>query len=133
MAKVVSMIFNADRQRLPLKGGGRPAPAGREGVAALQRTRRYRHPTPDCLRQSDPPPPGEGDSACSIALRALHPFLDPVVGRYVRRRVHAIRREADDVDDLRRLGLLVVFESAVSGLLDALVAVADGELHATAR
>src|SRR5215471_2064303 len=47
---------------LPLEGGGRPAPAGREGVTALQPLP-YRgggHPTPDCLRQSDPPPSGEG-------------------------------------------------------------------------
>src|SRR5260221_12178467 len=43
-------------------GGGRPAPARREGVTALPHTRRRRHvlrrrhPTQDCLRQSDPPP-----------------------------------------------------------------------------
>src|SRR5260370_22539230 len=45
---------------LPPEGGGRPALAGREGMAALQRTLHRCHPTPDCLRQSDPPPPGEG-------------------------------------------------------------------------
>ena len=50
---------------LPLEGGGRPAPAGRVGVTALQQfvsscLRQRRHPTPDCLRQSDPPPAGEG-------------------------------------------------------------------------
>src|SRR5262245_38836778 len=46
---------------LPLKGGGRPAPAGREGVTALPHMLRRRHPTPDRLRRSDPPPAGEGD------------------------------------------------------------------------
>src|SRR5260370_36059645 len=51
---------------LPLEGGGRPAPAGRAGVTAVPQIRpvvsrwRRRHPTPDCRRQSDPPPSGEG-------------------------------------------------------------------------
>ena len=54
--------WDAAATHLPLEGGGRPAPAGREGVTALQHSP-YQggdHPTPDCLRQSDPPPPGEG-------------------------------------------------------------------------
>ena len=45
---------------LPLEGGGRAAPAGREGAAAL-RLPPYQgggHHTPDFLRQSDPPAPG---------------------------------------------------------------------------
>src|SRR5262245_19026360 len=42
---------------LPLEGGGRPAPAGREGVTALphmprrRHLLRCRHPTPDRLRR----------------------------------------------------------------------------------
>jgi hypothetical protein len=45
---------------LPLEGGGRTASAVRVGVAAYQHMLRRCHPTPDCLRQSDPPPSGEG-------------------------------------------------------------------------
>src|SRR5258707_12200578 len=69
---------------LPLEGGGRPAPAGREGVGAAPqirhrcRMRHRRHPTPDCLRQSDPPPPGEGDHN-AILRRDCGVLMKPVV------------------------------------------------------
>src|SRR6266478_1157102 len=59
-------------------GGGRPAPAGREGVTALQHVRRRchalrrRHPTPDCLRQSHPPPAGEGGPDVVTPLKQIH-------------------------------------------------------------
>jgi ATP-dependent DNA helicase RecG len=67
---------------LPLEGGGRPASAGREGVTAAPhapdspRPAAGRHPTPDCLRQSDPPPAGEGEERPSLPtrLRAALPF-----------------------------------------------------------
>ncbi len=47
-------------------GSNHPGAAQAEGVTAHPHTLRRchllrrRHPTPDCLRQSDPPPPGEG-------------------------------------------------------------------------
>src|SRR5262249_48024467 len=50
----------------PPEGGGPPREAGRVGVTAIphilrrRHLRRRPHPTPDCLRQSDPPPSGEG-------------------------------------------------------------------------
>jgi cobaltochelatase CobN len=50
----------ARSDHLPLEGGGRPAPAGRVGVTAAPQMLRGCHPTPDRLRRSDPPPPGEG-------------------------------------------------------------------------
>src|SRR6266446_2654152 len=53
-------------------GGGRPAPAGREGVTALQHVLRRRHPTPDCLRQSHPPPAGEGGPDVVTPLKQIH-------------------------------------------------------------
>ncbi len=67
---------------LPLEGGGRPASAGREGVTAAPHApssppaAEGRHPTPDCLRQSDPPPSGEGEEERSLdaKLRAALPF-----------------------------------------------------------
>ena len=67
---------------LPLEGGGRPASAGREGVTAAPHApsshlpAEGRHPTPDCLRQSDPPPSGEGEENQSLQakLRAALPF-----------------------------------------------------------
>jgi len=67
-------------------GGGRPASAGREGVTAAQLpSRPYRVaregqaggcPTPDCPRQSDPPPSGEGEGKEPLLarLRAALPF-----------------------------------------------------------
>src|SRR5437763_511980 len=42
-----------------------------------------------------------------IALRALHPILDPVVGRDAGRRVHALGGKTHDVDDFG-LALLLV-------------------------
>ena len=51
---------------LPARGRGDGSaaqrPGGGDGVAlhAALRLLRGCHPTPDCLRQSDPPPPGEG-------------------------------------------------------------------------
>src|SRR5712671_6590743 len=67
---------------LPLEGGGRPASAGREGVTAAPHAPSSpppaagRHPTPDCRRQSDPPPSGEGEGERSLLakLRAALPF-----------------------------------------------------------
>jgi ATP-dependent DNA helicase RecG len=59
---------------LPLEGGGRPAPAGREGVTAAQQARPGYHPTPDRLRRSDPPPSGEGEGALQAKLTAALPF-----------------------------------------------------------
>src|SRR6195256_33101 len=58
-----------------------------------------------------------------IALRALHPILDPLVGGDARRRVHALGRKAHDVDDFRLALLLVEAVGPVCGLLDSLMAV----------
>src|SRR4051812_43994822 len=68
-----------------------------------------------------------------IALRALHAILDPVVGGDAGRRVHALGREAHDVDHFRLVLLLVEAVGPVCGLLDALVAVAERELDRAAR
>src|SRR3954471_3587787 len=62
------------------------------------------------------------------ALRALHAVLDPVVGIDAGRRVHAFGGETHDVDDFRRVLLLVEAIGAIGRLGDALMAVADGEL-----
>src|SRR5262249_58276477 len=67
---------------LALEGGGRPASVGREGVTAAPhapdspRPAAGRHPTPDRLQRSDPPPPGEGEERPSLPtkLRTALPF-----------------------------------------------------------
>src|SRR5262249_42683316 len=73
-------------------------------------------------------------SAHSVALCAgLHPVLDPVLRGLVGRRIHAFGGIADDVDDLRRVLLLVELVGAVGRLLDALMAVAERELDLAVR
>jgi len=81
-----------EASHLPLEGGGRPAPAGREGVTPVQLLLRRRHPTPDYLWQSDPPPPGEGRIVAdgtyasphrtySYGAHAAHVAVDPATGQ----------------------------------------------------
>src|SRR3954451_18823056 len=75
----------------------------------------------------------ESKERALIALRAFHPILDPVVGGDAGRRVHALGREAHDVDHFRLVLLLVEAVGPVRGLLDALVAVAEREFDRAAR
>src|SRR5258706_2435600 len=93
-AAVTNAILSARRwvmgsspqvDHLPLEGGGRTASAVREGVTALPHTLRWCHalrrchPTPDCLRQSDPPPAGEGRGTSIIIARHTEGLGDALV------------------------------------------------------
>src|SRR4051812_11025326 len=75
----------------------------------------------------------ESKERALIALRAFHPILDPLVGGDAGRRVHALGREAHDVDHFRLVLLLVEAVGPVCGLLDTLVAVAEREFDRAAR
>src|SRR6266404_3583650 len=90
---------------LPLEGGGRPAPAGRVGVTAVPQNLTWvsrwhrRHPTPDCLRQSDPPPSGEGETLLVGLRRSLAGFAAPI-----RTRSERPGAVSADVDGRGRVG-----------------------------
>src|SRR5215471_7949183 len=70
---------------------------------------------------------------CSVALCPLHSPLDPLVGIHVGRWVNAFGRKAHDVDHFRLTLFLVEAVDAVDGFLNALMSIADGELHAATR
>src|ERR1039458_5301659 len=72
-------------------------------------------------------------ASASITLCALHSLADPLIRIHARGRIHALGREADDVDDLGLFLLLVEAIGAVSRLGDALMAVTDRHLHMAGR
>src|SRR6516225_3436293 len=69
----------------------------------------------------------------SIALGALHTFLDPLIRVHADRRVHAFGRIAHNFDDLRFPALLVEAIGTVRRLGDALVAITERHLHVAGR
>jgi hypothetical protein len=59
--------FDSAALHLPLEGEVDMLEANQVGVTAALHMLRGCHPTPDCLRQSDPPPPGEGEEMLALA------------------------------------------------------------------
>ena len=102
IGKSVSFAQLANEAYLPLEGGSRPAPAGREGLTAVQHVLSRRHSAQDGLRQSGPPPDhlrqpsskeGEGEGRLiadgafasphrtySYGAHAAHVAVDPATG-----------------------------------------------------
>src|SRR5687767_8131311 len=92
-----------------------------------------RPPSPDALRASTSPRSRGAVTLPKSALGSRHAGLDPFLGGLVRWRIHAFRRIADDIHDLRLVLLLVEAIGAVGGVLDTLVAVAERHAHPAAR
>ena len=68
---VAGTVAYAQRSPSPW-GGGRPASAGRVGVTVVPHLLRRRRPTPDCLRQSDPPLKGSRPTRGEGVAAAQH-------------------------------------------------------------
>src|SRR5215212_3738982 len=68
---------------------------------------------------------------CSLALGALHAFLDPIVGIDAGRWVYTFGGEANDIHDLRLVLLFVEAVGAVSRLRDSLMTITDSKFDRT--